>query len=342
MKQNMGKFLGVMICCLLIFTTGCGNKNLKNGEEVVAEVNGKKITADELYQELKTKYGRDVLIEMIDDNILNDMYPTDDETKEYVDQQISAMKQQTGEDKFLETVQYYYGVADEKELRAMLEMNYKRQKAVENYAKENVSDKEIKEYYEDNIFGDIEVSHILIKPETTDDMTDEQKAEAEEKAKKEAEDIIKKLDKGEDFAALAKKYSDDDATKKKGGSLGYINKGQMVTEFDDAAFGLEKGKYTTSPIKTEYGYHIIKKTNQKDKPKLDLVKEDIISKISEQKLNDDVKLQYEAIKKVREDKGLKIEDSTLKKAYNQYMSDLMKIETTDGSANTDGSTNTSN
>ena len=150
-------------------------------------------------------------------------------------------------------------------------------------------------------------------------MTTEQKEEAEKKAKKQAEDIIKKLDKKEDFSELAKKYSDDSATAKKGGDLGWVSTGDMVAEFDAAAFKLKKGKYTTSPVKTQYGYHIILKVDEKTKPSLKDSKKEIIETLVKQKLEKNPALQYEALDNIRKDAGLKFEDKDLKTAYNKYV-----------------------
>jgi len=93
--------------------------------------------------------------------------------------------------------------------------------------------------------------HILIKADN--DATQEEKNEAEKKAN----EIIEKLKNGEDFAALAKEYSEDPGSKDNGGEY-LFGKGKMVEEFEKAAFGLEPGKFTETPVKTSYGYHIIK------------------------------------------------------------------------------------
>jgi foldase protein PrsA len=77
-------------------------------------------------------------------------------------------------------------------------------------------------------------------------------------AKKQADEVYAKTQAaGADFAALAGEYSQDTATAASGGDLGYFKKGTMVTEFEDAAFALKKGQIS-QPIKTVYGYHIIK------------------------------------------------------------------------------------
>jgi peptidyl-prolyl cis-trans isomerase C len=73
----------------------------------------------------------------------------------------------------------------------------------------------------------------------------------------EAKSVIAELEKGADFAALAKKYSKDPGAES-GGDLGYFGHDDMVKEFADAAFALSPGQYTKTPVKTEFGWHVIK------------------------------------------------------------------------------------
>jgi foldase protein PrsA len=86
--------------------------------------------------------------------------------------------------------------------------------------------------------------------------------EANKQAKAKAEDVLKQVQAGGDFAELAKKYSQDSSASN-GGDLGFFGKGQMVTEFENAAFALQAGQ-TSAIVKTKYGYHIIKVTEKKD------------------------------------------------------------------------------
>ncbi len=81
-------------------------------------------------------------------------------------------------------------------------------------------------------------------------------------AKTKADDVLSQLNKGADFAELAKKYSEDTSASS-GGDLGFISKGQTVKEFEDAAFALEPGK-VSGVVKTQFGYHIIKALEKKD------------------------------------------------------------------------------
>ena len=93
------------------------------------------------------------------------------------------------------------------------------------------------------------VRHILITPEDASD-------KANAKALQTAEEVMKKVRAGEDFATLALKYSDDEATKEKGGDLGVFRPGMMLPDFDRIAFSMEKGELR-GPIRTEAGWHIL-------------------------------------------------------------------------------------
>lgn len=311
---------------ICIFVTGCGNNaELKDNNTVVKTDEGK-ITADELYKNLRDKYGINVLIDMIDHQLFDEKYKTDETETETINAQIEQMKSQynNNEEAFKAALTQYLGVEDEDELRDLLSLEYKRNLAIEDYVKKSISDDEIQKYYDDEVIGDIKVRHILIKPETTDDMSTEEKTEAEEKAKKEAEDLIKQLDDGANFEELAKEYSDDTGSASDGGLIDYFNKDDNMDEaFLNASIDLKKGKYTEEPVQSSFGYHIILKLDQKKKPKLDKVKNDIRETLAEEKLNEDAALRYNALIEIREEAGIKFNDDSLKKDYDELMQRLI-------------------
>ena len=122
-------------------------------------------------------------------------------------------------------------------------------------ANTQISDDALRAYYNANISqykveNRVHVEHILFK---TVGKTDAEIAEI----RKKAEDVLKQAKHGANFEDLAKKYSEDDATKPKGGDLGWIVEGQTVPEFQQAAFSLPKGAISDL-VKTQYGFHIIK------------------------------------------------------------------------------------
>jgi peptidyl-prolyl cis-trans isomerase D len=124
--------------------------------------------------------------------------------------------------------------------------------------KVTVTGQQIERYYNDNIQQystpeQVRASHILLKTDGKDDAA----------VKKQAQDLIAQLKKGADFGELAKKYSQDDGSAKKGGDLDYFPRGQMVKEFDEVAFKLKPGEMTDEPVKTQFGYHIIKAVDKK-------------------------------------------------------------------------------
>jgi peptidyl-prolyl cis-trans isomerase C len=148
---------------------------------------------------------------------------------------------------------------------ALLAQEYMRKNI---QGKAQVSDKEVKDYYEKHKAEFVEpeqvkARHILVKvPNNADE-------KAWTDARKKAEMIEGKLKKGGDFSVLAKEYSDDPGSKGRGGELGYFQKGRMVPEFEKAAFALKVGQIS-DPIKTTFGYHIIQVQDKKQAKKLSL------------------------------------------------------------------------
>lgn len=315
----MKKITYIICCCIAILSlTGCGeNPKLKTGEDVLVSFKDENlnISVEELYKVLKEKYGINHLIEIMDNKILNQTYETDELAQNNANNQIESMEiYYGGQDKFLETLQSY-GYQSVEEFKENLLLNYKRDLAVKDYIRKSLNDNDIKKYYENEIFGDIIASHILIKVQTDDSMTDDEKRKVEEAAQEKIDEIYKKLEEGSDFYELAKEYSEDTASKVNGGRLDAFNKGEMVSAFEEAAMNLEVGKYTKKAVLTEHGYHIIYKESEKDKPKLEDVKETIINNLIEEKLQNNTKLEYEALIELRKEYGLNINDKDLNTYY---------------------------
>lgn len=323
----MKKKLGISIClisALVLTVTGCGKKAELDDNKTAVSLKGIKITATDYYNEIK-KSNISKLVDMIDHQLFDKKYESNDDEDQAVEEQINQLKENySDETTFQSVIQQYFGVNSEDELKDMLRLEYKRNEAVEEFVADNLTDKEIEDYYDQNIIGDIKASHILITPDVDSDATDEEKEKAENKAKKEAERIIKKLDEGEDFAELAKKYSDDEATAKNGGDLDYFNTDDMDENFMDAVKKLDNDEYTKEPVKTQYGYHIILKVDQKEKPKLKEVKDSIKETLANNKLNNNSTLHYETLMDIREENNIKWNDDELEKQYNELMDQLIK------------------
>ena len=321
----MKKLLLAMLVLGLI-VTGCARvPKLENGQDAVVTLSNGDISVDALFKEMKERYALNILIDMIDKQILNKEYKDTDEMKEEINAQISSWLAMYGsEEALLEQTQSAWGISTMEDLREYLKIQFKRNKAVEDYVKSLIKEDEINKFYEENIFGDISARHILIKPEINNDMTNDQITVAEAEALKKARELITKLNNGEDFEELAKEHSADEGSASKGGLLNDFAYGVMVKEFEKAARELAKGKYTTNPVKTIHGYHIILKLDQKTKPKLATVKDDIIEEIMKEKLKENASLQVTALEKLREKYKMNIRDRGLKAQYENYLTNAKK------------------
>jgi len=183
----------------------------------------------------------------------NNIKPTNEEIKERVDKEIeniksgfkseeeyqNAVKQSRfkTEDALREEIKKYV-IPDILEAKALQEV----------YSKINITDEDALKYF--NEVTQVRARHILIKvDENADEKTVEEK-------KNLALSIRKRILNGEDFAKLAKEYSEDEGSKDKGGDLGFFGKGTMVKEFEDVAFSLKPSEIS-DVVRTKYGFHII-------------------------------------------------------------------------------------
>ena len=163
-------------------------------------------------------------------------------------------------------------------------------------------------------------------------MTDEEKKNAESEAKDKIEAIIAELKKAdkkeivEKFAELAKEKSMDESTKDNGGSLGFINKDTLSSEYDElvtAAYNLKDGKFTTKIVTTELGYHVVLRTETKEKAAIEDVKEDIVESLAADYLAENNVASVKALQEIRKAYDLEIVDSELKSQYAIYMQNLL-------------------
>jgi len=153
----------------------------------------------------------------------------------------------------------------------------------------NVTPDELQTYYDQHreeyrVADQVKVRHILIKTSVPEaGQKEDEKAVAEAHAK--AEDILKQLKGGGDFAKLAEKNSDDPGTAKEGGELGWIGRGRTVPEFEKVAFSLPKGQISDL-VKSSYGFHIIQVEDKQDAHLKSLaeVKSEVTEKVKQQKV----------------------------------------------------------
>lgn len=269
------KLIGILVVIVALVAAGCGGN-------VVATVNGEKITRqqlDENVTEMKKAWesqGIDFssteakgLVEMLEAQTLTQLIDQELLLQEAEKQGVKPSKQQVEEEmknfraNFDSEAKFKQFLAanglSEPKLLDLVEKDMAMQalqKKVLGDVKK-VSDAEARAYYEGNKeqFAEPEqrqVRHILIMTKEGDNS---QSAEVE--AKTQALAILEQLNQGKDFATLAKEKSQDQATREDGG-LYTFKRGDAVPEFEEAAFALKPGEITKEPVKTQYGYHIIK------------------------------------------------------------------------------------
>lgn len=320
----MKKKILVLSLISLLLLAGCKNKvELKDGKQVVASIKGKKITAEELFDDLKKNYGASSVIKEIDTFIIKKEISDSDskQAKEYAKSQVSVMKQQYEQAGYKwEDALSQYGYSSEKELVEEYQLSKEKEMVAKKYIKKNITDEEIKAYYDKEIYGTYTVKHILITPDVEDKASDEEKEKANEKAKKTAKEVIKKLDEGAKWKDLVKKYSDDKGSKDKEGLIENFTKGDVVDEFFEATLKLKDGKYTKEPVESTYGYHIILKVSNTKKPSLKDSTSKIKEEIATNKMNNDDTLLNKTWIDIRKSYDLKISDSDVQSGYNKMKS----------------------
>jgi len=237
--------------------------------------------------------------------------------KETTDQRLADIRTRAGSDDALKRQLTSVGTTQE-ELRGKMMEEAVAQTVLERELKLQVNAEEVKKYYEDNPakFEQPEMvraSHILLSTrdtETGKELPDDKKAAKH----KQAESLLKRARAGEDFAKLAKENSEDPGSKDKGGEYEFP-RGQMVPEFEAAAFSLKTNE-VSDIVTTQFGYHIIKLSEKIPAKKVELAKvaprvKDYLAQQQMQKHQQDVQ---EYMDKIKKDAGVEILDETLKKA----------------------------
>jgi len=194
-------------------------------------------------------------------------------------------------------------------------------------ANTQVSDDVLRAYYNANINqykveNRVHVEHILFK---TIGKTDAEIAEI----RKKAEDVLKQARHGANFEDLAKKYSEDDTTKPKGGDLGWIVEGQTVPEFQQVAFSLPKGAISDL-VKTQYGFHIIKVLDHENAhtKSFEEVRDSILQPVLDEKVSTEANdISDQMASAVRQSDRQSLDD--LAKKFNLELGDIPPVTATE-------------
>lgn len=278
-----------MLALILVFgvlaLSACSSNSGSSAN--VAQTSAGNITQNDLYNAMKDKIGVQALQQLLFEKVLSKKYNVTDKE---LDARVNQLKSDLGSN--FQTALAQYGYKDENDLKKTLKVGMMEEKAA--MATMTVSNKEITDYY-NNYKPEIRVSHILVADEATAKM------------------IQQKLEKGANFAALAKQYSKDTASAQNGGDVGWFGTGKMDPSFEKAAYALKLNQIS-GPVKSQFGWHIIKKTGEKQKPSLASMKSQIINNIKQSKLTND--LINQTMAKLIKDSNVKIDDKSLQDAAN--------------------------
>lgn len=307
------KFKLTSIALLSTVALAACSTGSSDGSSAVATGDGVEVTNEELQAELKSTYGNTVLQELIMEEVfVNEV--GDDRAKELKEEATTEVETLIaaygGEDEF-NTVLASSGFSDREDYEHQVYYYKLMSESVSKYIE--VTDEEIQTAYDDYT-PSFTVSHILVDDEKT------------------ANDLIAQLDDGADFAELATENSTDTASAEKGGSLGEVNADSGLDEtFFAAAQELAEGEYTTTPVETDFGYHIIKMDEKPEKGSLEDETEQLKESIIAEKLTDST-LVAGIVSDIMTAHNIDIKDDDLKTALDDVIITEEEQESLDAEA----------
>jgi len=294
------------------------------------------------YRDLKEQIRKQLAINELTQRIQDSVGVTDQEVKDYwlrENEKIKAVYIYLSPKKYKKEVVvsqeeitiYYEKHKEDFTIPEKVKVDYLLISSGEFTKEIKVTPKELKSYYEGHLANfevpeKRKVSHILIK------LLPSASKKEEENAKKKIEEIQKKLEKGADFTTLAKKYSQDTSSAKKGGDVGFFTYTQMIPSFSRAAFSLEKEGEVSGIVKSPFGYHLIKLTGIKQAytEPFEKVKSQVKKLLIEQKSDDLAKKEAETMRERIKEKKITFTDYVKKHPfrYNStpFFSSTEKVE----------------
>lgn len=271
-------FIGTITSGILLLAA-CGNSD----NIVTSKAGG--ISKSEFEAELKQKTGKPILQQMMMGKLLLNKYKVSD--SEATDK-VKEIKKQIGDN--FQAYLSQNGVKNENELKEKL----KPQIAFEKAIKKSITEEEIKNNHKPKL----KASHILLKDEQV------------------AKEIKEKLNNGEEFAALARQYSEDLESKQQGGELSEAGFMEKATEFKETTYKLDAGQIS-EPVKSPSGYHVIKVIEKEELKPFNQEKESIRKELELKRLQDQ-KWQQKFFEELFKEANFKILDKDLKDTFKEF------------------------
>ncbi|XEC95231.1 peptidylprolyl isomerase [Paenibacillus tarimensis] len=252
MNRPAAVWMGVsfVLLFLLILTAIFGPvRGGGTSSEAVAKVNGITIGKDALYESLVETGGDSALESLIVDELLRQEMEKAGYTltESDIEEELAEIKSDYSSDEEFQSVLQQYGMT-EKALLSQIRINAQMKKLLEPQIE--ITEEVLQDFYEQNKDNlatpeEVRASHILVETQ------------------EEAEKILEQLKQGADFASLAAENSTDTVSKDNGGDVDFFSRGEMMPEFEEAAFALETGQLSDI-VETDYGFHIIKATDRRE------------------------------------------------------------------------------
>ncbi|GGI40611.1 peptidylprolyl isomerase [Mammaliicoccus stepanovicii] len=296
MKSIKKIVLPVTLSASVLTLGACGNAD--NSGDTLVETKAGNVTSQDVLDKMGNNEVAQNAFQIVLNKVLKDKYDDKVDTKKLDKQVDKQIEQYGGKKKFEEALQ-------QEKPGATLE-DFKDSQKTAKYQEEfindavKVSDKEIEKNSKKG-------SHILIKVKSKDSKD----GLSDDKAKEKAENILKQIKENPDeFNKIAKKETQDEGTKSKDGSLGYVLKGQMDEAFEKALFKLKPGE-TSDVVKSQYGYHIIKADKGEPSKK---EKESLKEQYRQMKIQKNPKIIINAYKKLLDEYKVDYKDKDIKKS----------------------------
>ena len=275
---------------------------LSNGKQVVLELKNGSITAEDLFEELKKSGGLTALINLMDNSILDDKYDLDEDAEKYAKEQSEY---------YYKMYSQYYGLTKEQFLSQnnfedeaaffdYLKKEFLYQRYYEDYLKSLITDAEVEDYYNKEVFG---ARTVYVFSST--------------KEKNSLESVRKQLKKGTKISKLEDKY--EDVVVNELGEVDFTAATSYSEEFISALKDLKANQYSKVFKDSTFGYVVLYVSEVKDVPALVDAEDKIIEVLSQKKDSEDETLYYKAFQELREAYGMKFYDEELEKQYNASM-----------------------
>ena len=291
MKRKLFLLLGLVGA---ITIAGCAEA--QTDDAAVVTINNEAVTEAEFVAELRDRHGETVLRELVQRRLLQQEAEGLNITEEEVTEEIESIKQE-------------FGVQEDQELLDLLQTTFQLPvQSIEEFkdryilpqlvlqriatAGVEITEEELQQYFEENKeeFQQVQASHILVEEEET------------------AQELLERIQAGEDFAALAEEYSKDPGSAARGGDLGFFNKGVMVPEFEETAFAQEEGEIS-EPVETQHGFHIIKTVEKR------VTFEQLRDEIEEALLQEQARPFEEVLQELFEQAEIDVKDPQFKELF---------------------------